>query len=65
MRLPASPIAHPSDPAEMSGLAEPASDAAETPAAVADALPVRDSRRSLSRPPPLGSKLLGLQCRSR
>ncbi|MDO3505630.1 hypothetical protein [Ralstonia pseudosolanacearum] len=49
MRLPASPTAHPSDPAEMSGLAEPASDAAETPAAVADALPGSRWRRAMRR----------------
>lgn len=49
MRLPASPIAHPSDSAEMSGLAEPASDAAETPAAVADARPASRWRRAMRR----------------
>ncbi|MHA6909380.1 hypothetical protein ACQUJS_13270 [Ralstonia pseudosolanacearum] len=49
MRLPASPTAHPSDPAEMSGLAEPASDAAETPAAAADARPASRWRRAMRR----------------
>ncbi|CBJ37083.1 conserved protein of unknown function [Ralstonia solanacearum CMR15] len=49
MRLPASPTAHPPDPAEMSGLAEPAADAAETPAPAADARPASRWRRAMRR----------------